>query len=438
MMDAKYVHIVGIGGIGTSAVAKWWLDREAKVSGSDLVKSDITDEVAKAGATVKIGHFTENLPREADLLIYSAAIPATNPERVAAQELGVVELSYSEFLGALAKEKKTIAVSGTNGKSTTTAMIAKILIEADYDPTVILGTKSPDLNNSNLRIGKSDWLVIEACEHMANMLHIIPNIAVITNIEEDHLDFYRDLDHITQTFQKWIDQMGVCGKTILNTTDKNSMTLNTTDPALFKVDDRTIDKGVQSFDVAGVPVELTIPGTFNAQNAAAALTAAHLAGVQDDHALSSLKSFKGTWRRFEHIGKWKKADIYSDYAHHPTAVQGSIAAFKEFFPNRRLVIVFQPHQHSRTHELFDEFAESFTEADVVIMNKIYEVAGRTEEKFESSQDLVDAITLHGHKNVMHAKDLQDAQKQLEELVQPNDIIVIMGAGNIDSLARELV
>lgn len=437
MMDAKTVHIVGIGGIGTSAVAKWWLDRGALVSGSDLKKSDITNEVASAGATVKIGHFAENLPRETDLLIYSAAIPATNPERIAAQELGVAELSYSAFLGALAKEKKTIAISGTNGKSTTTAMMAKILIEADYDPTVILGTKSPDLDGSNLRIGKSDWLVIEACEHMANMLHIVPNIAVITNIEEDHLDFYRGLDHIKDTFQQWIDQMGVCGKAVINGADRNSTSLTLNDPATFTVKERTVSSGMQSFDVSGVPVELTIPGAFNAQNAAAALSAAHLAGVNDDIALKALKAFKGTWRRFEHVSIWQESDIYSDYAHHPSAVRGSIAAFKEFFPDRRLIVVFEPHQHSRTHELFTEFVTSFDAADIVIVSEIYEVAGRTEEKFESSQDMVRAITARGHKQAYYAESLDAARQKLEELNRHSDIIVMMGAGSIDSLAREL-
>ncbi len=438
MMDAKYVHIVGIGGIGTSAIAKWWVANGATVSGSDLTQSPITDELIAAGVTVKIGHFTENLPREADLLIYSSAIPATNPERQAAEELGITETSYPEFLGELAKEKKTIAITGTNGKSTTTAMIAKILIDADYDPTVILGTKSPDLGGTNLRIGKSDWLVVEACEHMANMLHIVPNIGVITNIEEDHLDFYRDIDHIKTSFKKWVDQMGVCGKVVLNGNDKNSMQLDITDPAVFHVGERTIDAGTQTFEVAGVDITLTIPGAFNAENAAAALTAAHIAGVEDDSALASLKSFKGTWRRFEHVGAWKETEIYSDYAHHPSAVQGSIAAFKEFFPNRQLIVVFQPHQHSRTHELFDEFVESFDQTDHLIVQEIYEVAGRTEEKFESSEDMVAAIQARNTiKSVAYAKDLESAQKQLEELVRPSDIVVAMGAGTVDELARRL-
>jgi UDP-N-acetylmuramate--alanine ligase len=438
MMDAKYVHIVGIGGIGTSAVAKWWLDRGAHVSGSDLTQSPITEEVMATGANVKIGHFTENLPREADLLVYSSAIPVTNPERQAAKELGITELSYPEFLGKLAEEKKTIAITGTNGKSTTTAMVAKILIDAGYDPTVILGTKSPDLDGTNLRIGKSDWLVVEACEHMANMLQIIPNIGVITNIEEDHLDFYRDLNHIKQSFKKWVDQMGVCGKVILNGNEKNSMSLNAENPAVFKIGERSIKGGSQTFEVAGVDVTLTIPGAFNAENAAAALTAAHIAGVEDDSALASLKAFKGTWRRFEHVGAWKEAEVYSDYAHHPSAVQGSIAAFKEFFPNRQLIIVFQPHQHSRTHELFDEFVESFDQADHLIVTEIYEVAGRTEEKFESSEDMVAAIKARDTiKSVDYAKDLESAQTQLETLTRPSDIIVAMGAGTVDELARRI-
>ncbi|PIZ53726.1 UDP-N-acetylmuramate--L-alanine ligase, partial [Candidatus Uhrbacteria bacterium CG_4_10_14_0_2_um_filter_41_7] len=171
MINAKNVHIIGIGGIGTSAVAKWWQDQGAKVSGSDMHTSKIIDDLDKRGIEVKIGHFVDNVPRDCDLAIYSGAVPTTNVERQMVAELGVLELSYSEFLGQLAKTKKTIAVSGTNGKSTTTAMIATILIEAGYDPTVILGTKVPGWPEENLRIGKGDWFVVEACEHMANMLN---------------------------------------------------------------------------------------------------------------------------------------------------------------------------------------------------------------------------------------------------------------------------
>lgn len=439
MINAKNVHIIGIGGIGTSAVAKWYQDQGAKVSGSDMHTSAIIDDLDKRGIEVKIGHFVDNVPRDCDLAVYSGAVPSTNVERQLIEELGITELSYSEFLGELAKTKKTIAVSGTNGKSTTTAMIASILIEAGYDPTVILGTKVPGWPEDNLRIGKGNWFVVEACEHMANMLNIKPDTAVITNIEEDHLDFYRDITHIRETFQTWVDCKETCSQVVINRDDPESQKLTIKYESKFGVDNRRVEGNKQIFDVAGVEIELQIPGKFNAENAAAAFTASHLVGVNDEDALKALAEFKGTWRRFEHVGVWHEADVYSDYAHHPTAIDGTLRAFREFFKERRLVVVFEPHQHSRTHELFSEFTKSFDEADIAIISEIYEVEGRTEEKFESSFDLVGAVK---HRNkfdaVLYAKDSTEAESLLRETVKANDIIVIMGAGPIDNLARKLV
>lgn len=439
MLNAKNIHIVGIGGIGTSAVAKWFLAQGSVVSGSDMNDSPIIQSLDKLGITVKIGHFADNIHRDCDLLIYSAAVPATNVERQVASERGIKSISFAEFLGLMSKKYKTIAISGTHGKSTTTAMIAKIFIDAGMDPTVILGTISPDLDQGNLQVGKGDWLIVEACEYMANMLEIKPEIAVITNIEEDHLDFYRDLDHIRETFQQWIDCKDTCGQVILNQSDPESVKLDSKYKTYYNVENRRIEKEVQIFDVAGVEVSLKIPGEFNAFNAASAITTAHTAGVEDDVAIKSLADFSGTWRRFEHVGKWQDADIYSDYAHHPTAVAGALAAYKEFFSDRRLVLVYQPHQHSRTHELFDEFVESFDVADVLILSEIYEVSGRTEEKFESSKDLAEKVADRKTVNtVLYGGDLNATESKLRDVVKKDDIVIIMGAGTIDELARKLV
>ncbi len=439
MIQAKNVHIIGIGGIGTSAVAKWWQQKGAIVSGSDMHPSEITEDLSKRGVQVKIGHSADNMPPGVDLMIYSRAVPEENTERVEATNRELTQWSFPEFLGEMAKDYKTIAVSGTNGKSTTTAMIATILEKAGYDPTVIIGTKVPGWELGNLRIGDGGWLVVEACEHMASMLHIKPNTIVITNIEEDHLDYYRDIDHIRETFQEWVDCSDTCSQVVLNRDDAESQKLQTKYASNFGVDDRRVEKGVQRFDVAGVEVELQLPGAFNAENAAAALTAAHHIGVKDDDALEALKEFKGTWRRFEHVGIWKGADVYSDYAHHPTACQGSIAAFKEFYPDRRLVVVFEPHQHSRTHELFDEFVSAFDGADVLIVSEVYEVTGRTEEKFESSKDLAGAIKKRGKVGeVLYAENLDAAEDHVRDAIEKDDVLVVMGAGNVDALARKLV
>ncbi len=439
MLDAKHVHIIGVGGIGTSAVAKWFKFHGATVSGSDMAMSPILEELLERGITAKVGHFADNIPSDCELVIYSSAIPATNPERQTANERGIKEWSYPKFLGKLAATKKTIAISGTNGKSTTTAMIASILIEAGLDPTVIVGTKVPGWHDGNLRIGHSNWFVVEACEHMANMLQIRPDIAVITNIEEDHLDFYRDLTHIRETFQEWIDCKETCLEVVLNRNDAESAKLKAKYVSYFDFSSRETLNGFQRFETGGVDVELRIPGSFNAANASAALAVAHIAGIDDDIALKALRAFSGTWRRFESLGEYKGANVYSDYAHHPTAITGTIQAFKEFFPARRLLVVFEPHQHSRTAELFEEFAASFDATDALILAEVYEVAGRTEEKTVSSADLAEAIKSRNTVNdISFAKTYEELDALIQNQLQENDILVFMGAGTIDGFARRLI
>lgn len=439
MLDAKHVHIIGIGGIGTSAVAKWFKFHGATVSGSDMAMSPILEELMERGISVKIGHFADNISRDCELVIYSSAIPATNSERQFANERGIKEWSYPKFLGKLAQTKKTIAISGTNGKSTTTAMIASILIEAGLDPTVIVGTKVPGWHDGNLRIGHSNWFVVEACEHMANMLHIRPDIAVITNIEEDHLDYYRDLTHIRETFQEWIECKETCLQVVLNQQDSESMKLKAKYISYFNYSNRQVFEGFQRFESGGSDIELILPGSFNAQNAAAAMTVARSLGIEESIALKALRNFQGTWRRFERIGEYRGATVYSDYAHHPTALIGTIQAFKEFFPAKRLVVVFEPHQHSRTAELFEEFAASFDGADALILAEVYEVAGRTEEKTVSSADLAEVIRSRGIiTDISFAKSYTELDDLIQKQIQDGDILAFMGAGTIDGFARRLI
>ncbi|MBU0614414.1 UDP-N-acetylmuramate--L-alanine ligase [Patescibacteria group bacterium] len=438
MNEYKKVHIIGIGGIGTSAVAKFFLLKKAVVSGSDAHPSEITEELESMGAKVFIGHFSENITKDCDLVVYSRAVQEDNVEFVSAKKMGIEIFSYAQFLGKLAEGYKTIAVSGTNGKSTTSAMLAKILIDAGEDPTVILGTKSPDFPHGNLRMGGQEWFVVEACEYMASMLEIKPDFAIITNIEEDHLDYYRDIGHIKETFQKWIDSMPQGARVIINSRDLVSQSLSIPKKSIFDIEEREIGSGEQHFLVAGDPVTLKIPGEFNAMNAAAAMVTAKAIGIPAGKASDSLFGFKGTWRRFELVGEWQDADVFSDYAHHPTAVRGTIDAFKEFFHARRLIVIFEPHQHSRTKELFDDFVESFDSADSLIVSEIYEVVGRSEEKEISSSELVKEISKRKTINdVRFAKDYEEAESFLRDMVQAGDILLFMGAGTIDNLARKL-
>lgn len=452
MIHVNRVHIVGIGGIGASAMAKWYLLQGAVVSGSDRTATPITQELADLGATIYEGHEAGHVPEGTELILYSPAVPLENPERARGTELGIPQLSYPEFLGELSKERKTIAISGTNGKSTTTAMIAKILIDAGYDPVVFLGTKSRDLSHGNFHNGQGVWMVVEACEYREHMKHIAPHIAVITNIEADHLDYYRDVDHIRTAFQEWVDTIKpFSGYVVLNANDAQSQKVTHKDSAHFAAEHARVAHGLQSFTVkmtgeaavaipsGGLSVQIPLPGEFNAQNAAAAATAATLARVPAAQIKQSLAEFKGTWRRFEHVGTWHEADMYSDYAHHPSAIRGTVAAAKEYFTGRRLVVLFEPHQHSRTKELFNDFVDAFEGADEVILNEIYRVAGRTEDDHVSSKDLVEAIhQKHPTIHVQYAADHADATAKLESLVRKGDIVIVMGAGTIDDVARKLV
>jgi UDP-N-acetylmuramate--alanine ligase len=439
MMNAKTVHIIGLGGIGTSAIARYFLSKGAKVSGSDVVLSKIIEDLIKEGVDFRLGHFVENVPQECELVVYSRAVSATNPERQIVSELGITEFSYPQFLGELAKQYKTIAVSGTNGKSTTTAMIASILIEAGFDPTVIVGTQVPCWLGHNFRAGNSEWFVVEACEHMGSFLSISPDIAVVTNIAEDHLDYYNDLNHIKNTFAEWLGGIKKGGSCVINSQDKNSLLLSSECKDVFGFENREIVLGGQKFDVSGDKYQLSIPGEFNASNASAAITVARKIGISYEVCASAIANFKGTWRRFECLGSWLDAQVYSDYAHHPDAIKGTINAFIESFPNHRLVIVFEPHQRSRTKELFDEFVKSFDGASELILAQIYEVEGRNEGDEVSSLHLTDKIKERGTiGHVVFAKDYDEIESILRDRVKKDDIVVFMGAGTIDNLARKLV
>lgn len=430
----KTIHFVGAGGVGISAAAKWCHAKGKTVTGSDLHISSITDGLARLGITIFSGHASSNVPDNAELVVYSPAVPETNVERVRAGELGVPQWSYPEFLGAMSKQYSTIAVSGTNGKSTTTAMLGLILEAAGYDPTVIVGSLVPSFPLGNVRVGGGRFFVVEGCEYRANMLQLEPEMIVLTNIEEDHLDYYRDLAHIRETFQAFVDKLKGKGLTVWNKNDAESGKL---------VIDRgvTYGDGVEAdYDATKVALNLKIPGRFNVMNALAATAAAMELGVPFETCKRVLESFSGIWRRFERVGAWMGAEVVSDYGHHPTAIRGTVEAAREFFPGRRIVLCFQPHQHSRTKELFAEFVSALATADVLVIPEIYAVAGRTEGEEVSSRDLVAEVRrIAGSKGlrVEYAADLTEAESLLRDIVKDGDALVVQGAGDVDSLARKL-
>jgi UDP-N-acetylmuramate--alanine ligase len=454
--DYKHVYLIGIGGISISAVAKLLLHHNIKVSGFDLVDSDVIKELIELGAEVTINDKT-NLPRDVDLVIYSEAVTISDTQRTQAKAHNIKQLSGSEFWGEYSKNKKVIAISGTNGKSTTTTMVGIMLEQAGLDPTVVVGTRVLAWD-SNIRIGKSKWLVIEADEYAAKMLNFKPDIAVITNISADHLDYYKDTGDIINHFQTWIDSMDENSYIILNRDDENCKTLTAPENQVIEFGNGgnkgirsvgiTIGSGVESwvgkigFNIVDEIedwgyIEFRVPGTHNVINSVAAAVAADKAGVSKKQIINALWSFKGTWRRFELVGEYNKALIVSDYAHHPDGIKATLEAARGWYPFNRIVVLFEPHQHNRTKNLFNDFVNAFSEADELIISEVYDVAGRTEgsDQDVSSKELVDAISKD---SVTYATDLQNAEEILKEKIKPQDVVIVMGAGDVDIVARNLV
>lgn len=429
----KKIHLIGLAGIGISGLARIFLERGDRVSGSDLKDAENLEALRKLGAKIFIGHKKENLSPDTDLVVYSAAVPQDNPEIIEAKEKRIKVQTYARALGDLTKDKFTIAISGMHGKSTTASLIALILEKAGLDPTVIVGTKIKQWQNSNARAGKSKYLVIEADEWQASFLNYWPQILVLTNIEEEHLDFYQDLTHILETFKKYLQKLPSNGILIANKDDKNIAKI----AKITKV--QKIFFSSKDQEIGKIKSVLKIPGQHNLLNALAALKVARTLKINDEISYQVFKEFKGIWRRFEIIGQKNGAIIVSDFAHHPTEIQATLKAAKEKYPNRRLVLAFQPHQHNRTKKLFKDFTRSFNPADLIIFSEIYDVAGREADKDQdiSSKDLAKEVEKQG-KETLFARDLEETKKLILDNIKENDLVIVMGAGDIYQIANQLI
>lgn len=464
----KKVHLIGVGGIGVSAIARLLLAQGKNVSGSDLVKSEIVEPLIKNGLIFYARHKISNIPTGVELVVYSPAVLENNPERIKAKKLNIPQLSYPEFLGLLSKEKFTITVSGTDGKSTTTALCGLIFAEAGIDPTVIVGSKVKKFDE-NLRIGHSPYLILEGCEYRANMLNLSPQIIVLTNIVADHLDYYKNLGNIIKAFQKYVSGLPEEGELILNADDENCVLVGQS--ARCKVTTYGINKkadliarkiivkntqsssakasvdrsaGKQFFELVynGESLgtfSLAVPGKFNIYNALAAVRLALTFEISIEITKKTLADFGGIWRRFENVGQAKNgATIISDYAHTPEAVNGTLKAAKEFYPAKKIIAVFQPHHRHRTKVLFDKFVKSFSSADVVILPEIYDVAGRekSQDKNISSKDLAKAIGFQDKKKEIYfVENLDETAKLVQRISDKNCLILLMGAGDIYKVAK---
>jgi len=417
------VHFIGIGGIGISALAQYYLSKGHEVSGSDLVDSKIIEGLKNKGAIISVGSNSSENIKDYDLVIHSPAVKESNPEMIEAERKGIKILSYPQALGELTKEYTTIAVSGTHGKSTTTAMISLILIEAGLDPTVIVGTKLKEFGDSNFRIGKSEYLVIEACEHEASFLNYWPKIIVVTNIEEDHLDFYNNLENIKKAFNEFVSHL------------KDNGILVKTEDTVVNTDKKTINYSLKDREVEQLKKIIKIPGDHNILDALAALKVARILGVKDEISFSALSKYAGSWRRFEET-QLPGFILIDDYGHHPTEILATLKGAREKYPDRKIFCVFQPHQYQRTYLLFNDFVKSFKEAidskliDKLFLIDIYDVAGRESKEAKekvSSKILAEAI---GNAEYTSKEDL------FKEL-NGGEVMIFMGAGDIYNLSQDL-
>lgn len=418
---ARKIHFIGIGGIGVSSLAQYYLATGDKVSGSDVARSEITDLLTKKGIKIFIGQSAQNIS-DYDLVIHSAAIKEGNPEYDEAGRRGIKTILYAEAIGELTKKYKTIAVSGSHGKSTTTAMIALILIQAGLDPTVIIGTKLRELENNNFRLGESQWLVLEADEYNRSFYNYHPQIIVLTNIDAEHLDIYGDLEGVKKGFAHYLKNLTATGTLIANGQDK---TVRAVVENMFEAGTRQV---VLYNDRDLARHRLSVPGSHNESNAEAAYQVGKLLDLSDEVIRASLKGFKGTWRRLEEVVQ----GVYSDYAHHPTEIRASLTALKEANPAKKLICVFQPHQRDRLNHLFDEFKSAFAAADQVILIPLYAPAGRSAGSGKTSADLVAEIN---QDNVQYADSFEEAYEQVKDQIGLDALVVFMGAGDIDDNLR---
>src|SRR3989338_3950698 len=423
MEKGKKVHFVGIAGVGMSALAQMLFRGGARITGSDNVRFPTLDAVERLGIPVTIGYNAENIPKDTELVVYTDAAHSDNVERAEAVRRGIPQKSYFVMLGEASAGKKTIAVAGTHGKTTTTGMLAKILKDAGASPTAIVGSIVKDFGSNYLH-GDSDIFVVEACEYRDHLLELSPTVLVITNLEWDHTDWFPSLTALQETFRKAIEKVPADGAIVTNPNDKNIA------PLLAHAKARIIDYAQEP------AYALRLPGEFNQNNARAAAAAARVAlpTISNATISDSLASFLGTWRRFEYKGKTMRgADVYDDYAHHPTAVKATLQALRAKVKGQ-ITVAFHPHLYSRTRDLLGEFATAFSDADQIFIAPIYP-AREVDDGSISSEILAERIRATGTEAT--ALDFDAIERELGE-VEAGDTIITMGAGDIYKIADTLV
>ena len=456
MRRIQSVHFVGIGGSGMSGIAEVMLSLGYEVQGSDLKPNKQTRRLEEQGAKVFIGHAADNIDN-ADAVVVSSAVDETNPEVAAARERLMPVVQRAEMLAELMRFRYSIAVAGTHGKTTTTSLVASVLAEGGLDPTFVIGgrLKSAD---ANARLGESDYLVAEADESDASFVHLKPMLAVVTNIDADHMSTYEgDIDKLRSGFVEFLHNLPFYGlavvciddpgvQSVLGDIGRSVVTYGLAEDADLRADNIAFSEGLTEFDVvrAGdrppLHIALRLPGMHNVRNALAAIAIADELQVGDDAVVAALERFEGIDRRFQSLGEIETAAgkvlLIDDYGHHPTEVAATLAAARSGWPDRRCVLVFQPHRYTRTFDLMDDFASVLSEADVLVLLDVY-AAGEAPIAGADGRAMARAVRTRGAVEPVFVDSLDDLPAVLEGLLEDGDLVLTMGAGDIGAFAQGL-
>ncbi len=448
----RHIHFVGIGGIGMSGIAELLMNLGYIVSGSDLKETAVTRRLASLGGTIYYGHRAENV-KHADVVVYSSAVRQDNPELVEAREQSIPVIPRAEMLAELMRLKHGIAIAGAHGKTTTTSMVASILTRSGLDPTVVIGGRLDIWGGSNAKLGEGDFLVAEADESDGSFLTLSPTIVVITNIDKEHMDHYGEMDALRDAFANFMNKVPFYGTSIVCLDNEEVQAI------LPRIKKRYVTYGMASqadlralnlkkgklgvgFDAYFGQqylgwIEVGLPGEHNVLNALGAMGVALELGLDVEVIKEGLKDLGGLGRRFQIKGERKGILILDDYGHHPTEIQATLRTARECWPERRIVVLFQPHRYTRTRDLYDRFVMSFNDADIVFLTPIY---GASESPIEGveSEWLARGIKDHGHKDVRVVKDNQELLNEIKETMREGDLVITLGAGDIYKVGERVL
>ncbi len=456
----KHIHFIGIGGSGMSGIAEVLINQGYQISGSDLNRNTITRRLQRLGATIYHTHAAENI-RSANAVVISTAIPPDNPEITAAREHRIPIVPRATMLAELMRLHKGVAVAGTHGKTTTTSLVASILAEAGMDPTFVIGGRLKTVD-SHAKLGKGEFIVVEADESDASFLYLQPVLTVVTNIDADHMSTYeQDFDRLKQTFVEFIEHLPFYGMAVLCADDPHVRDVIpmisrqittygiTAENAQIRATDIRHDQCKMHFrahigtngSARTLDITLNLPGKHNVLNALAAIAIGNELNVPDDAIVRALAAFEGVDRRFQQYGEIRLPDrgsfmLIDDYGHHPAEIAATMAAARNAFPNRRLVLVFQPHRYSRTRDLFEDFVRVLSSADALLLTEIY-AAGEEPIIAADSKSLARAIRVQGKTEPIYVEHLDELKSTLHTIVRDGDVVLVMGAGSIGKIAPDL-